>query len=58
MFTRWFEKLYLEIIHHSRMNVGGFWDFCGVADTEQCMQFVFSGYSLKWRYGDAEEKNC
>ncbi len=27
---------------------------CGVADTEECTQFAFSGYSPKWRYGDAE----
>ncbi len=27
---------------------------CVVADTEECTQFAFRGYSPKWRYGDTE----
>ncbi len=27
---------------------------CVAADTEESMLFAFSGYSPKWRYGDAE----
>ncbi len=30
---------------------------CGAADTEQHTLFTFSGYSPKWRQGDAEETN-
>ncbi len=31
---------------------------CGAADKEQHTLFVFSGYSPKWRKGDADEANC
>ncbi len=31
---------------------------CGADDTELHTLFASSGYSPKWRYGDADETNC